>query len=143
MTSAVTRRAALAALAGVALLATGAAHAQDPRAAEAQQAARAWLAIADKLNPDAAYSAAGPKFRSVLELGKWREATRVVRAPLGAMEQRTVLLTTFQKTMLGQPDGDYVLIAFRTAFANKPVSRELVSLERVDNRWLVVGYVIQ
>jgi hypothetical protein len=144
MTASTSRRAALSALA--ALLALGVAPtsgAQDPRAGEAQQVARAWLAIADKLDADAAYSAAGPKFRSVLTLEKWREAMRQVRAPLGAMEQRTVQRTAFQTKLPGQPDGDYVLIAFRTAFARKPVSRELVSLERVDNRWLVVGYVIQ
>ena len=141
MTLPSSRRAVLAAL--VALAASGLAQAQDPRAAEAQQAARAWLAIADKLDADAAYSAAGPKFRGVLTLERWRDAIRVVRKPLGAMEQRALIATTFQKKLPGQPDGDYALIAFRTAFAMKPVNRELVSLERLDNRWVVVGYVIQ
>jgi hypothetical protein len=130
--------AALAALAAAPL-----AHAQDPRAAEAQQVARTWLALSDKLDADAAYSAAGPKFRGALTLDRWREAVRVVRAPLGALEQRTVQNTSFQRKLVGFPDGDYAMIVFRTSFAAKPVARELVSLERVDNRWVVVGYVIQ
>ena len=143
MSRAFPRRAALAALAAVALAATTGAPAQDPRASEAQQAARTWLAVADKLNADAAYGAAGAKFRSVLTPERWRDAVRTVRAPLGAIDQRTVLSTLFQTKLQGQPDSDYVLIAFRSSFAKKMVARELVSLERVDNRWVVVGYVIQ
>ena len=143
MTPHVTRRAVLAALAAAALVAGPLAQAQDPRAAEAQQAARAWLAVADKLNADNAYSAAGPKFRAALTLDRWREALRLVRVPLGTLEQRAVQSTEFQTKLKGQPDGVYALIAFRTAFEKKPVARELVSLERLDNRWVVVGYVIQ
>ena len=135
------RRAALAALAALSI--AGHAIAQDPRATEVQQAARAWLAIADKLNAEAAYEAAGPKFRSALSFDRWRDAVRLVRFPLGAVEQRTVTSTQFQKNLPALPEGDYALVVFRTAFANKPVNRELVSLERVGNRWVVVGYVIQ
>ena len=112
-------------------------------ASEAQQAARAWLAVADKLDADASYKAAGPKFRSALTPERWRDAVRLVRFPAGTLVQRTVVSTQFSTKLKDQPDGDYVLIAFRTSWTNKTVGRELVSLERVGGKWLVVGYVIQ
>jgi hypothetical protein len=59
------------------------------------------------------------------------------------MEQRSVMGTEFATKLKDQPDGEYALIAFRTAWAKKAVGRELVSVERVQGRWQVVGYVIQ
>ena len=143
MSAPMTRRAALVALATFALGASPIAGAQDPRATEAQQAARTWLAVADKLDAEASYKAAGPKFRSALTPERWRDAVRLVRFPAGALVQRTVVSTQFVKTLKDQPDGDYVLITFRTSWTNKTVGRELVSLERIGGKWLVVGYVIQ
>ncbi|HEY8245527.1 MAG: DUF4019 domain-containing protein [Vicinamibacteria bacterium] len=135
------RRAALAAIAG--LLVAPLARAQDPRASEAQAAARAWLAIADKLDAEASYAAAGPRFRTALTPSRWNDAVKLVRFPLGALVQRTVNQTTFTTKLPGQPDSDYALIAYRTSWANKSVGRELVTLERVGGKWQVVGYVIQ
>ena len=141
MTADTKRRAVLAAIAGVALAPL--AHAQDPRASEAQAAARAWLAIADKLDAEASYEAAGPKFRQALTPARWNDAVKTVRFPLGTLVQRSVTQTTFVKKLAGQPEGDYALIAYRTSWANKVVGRELVTLDRVDGKWQVVGYVIQ
>ena len=137
----VKRRAALAAIAGVAL--SPLAHAQDPRASAAQAAARAWLAIADKLDAEASYESAGPKFRQALTPARWNEAVKLIRFPLGALVQRSVNQTTFVNKLPGQPDGDYALIAFRTSWANKAVGRELVTLEFAGGKWQVAGYVIQ
>jgi hypothetical protein len=141
MTARTKRRAALAAIAFAALLPV--AHAQDPRASDAQAAARAWLAIADRLDAEASYEAAGARFRQALTPSRWNEAVKLIRFPLGSVVQRTVNQTMFTKKLPGQPDGDYVLIAFRTSWTNKAVGRELLTLERVDGKWQVAGYVIQ
>ena len=136
-----TRRAALAALAGIALAPL--ALAQDPRASTAQAAAREWLAIADRLDAEAAYEAAGPRFRAALTPARWNDAVKLIRFPLGAVLQRSVQSTAFTRKLPGQPDGDYALIGFRTSWANRSVGRELVTLEFVDGRWQVAGYVIR
>ena len=141
MSAGTTRRAVLAAIAGLALAPL--AHAQDPRASEAQAAARAWLAIADRLDAEASYEAAGAGFRKALTPSRWNDAVKLVRFPLGSVVQRTVNQTVFTKKLPGQPDGDYALIAFRTSWTNKSVGRELLTLERVDGKWQVAGYVIQ
>jgi hypothetical protein len=141
MTARAKRRAALAAIACAALLPL--AHAQDPRASEAQAAARAWLAIADRLDAEASYEAAGPSFRKALTPTRWNEAVKLIRFPLGSVVQRTVNQTVFTKKLPGQPDGDYALVAFRTSWTHKDVGRELLTLERLDGKWQVAGYVIQ
>jgi len=138
------RRAALAMLAALAASSIAPASlAQDPRALQAQEAAREWLALADRQDADAARSAAGAKFRDALAADRWRDALRSVRGPLGEVTQRTVVTTQLTRTLSGQPDGDYALVAFRTSWSRKPVGRELVSLEYESGRWRVIGYVIQ
>jgi hypothetical protein len=117
MSAGTTRRAVLAAIAGLALAPL--VHAQDPRASEAQAAARAWLAIADKLDAEASYEAAGARFRQALTPARWNDAVKTIRFPLGALVQRTVNQTTFATKLPGQPDSDYALIAYRTSWANK------------------------
>jgi hypothetical protein len=135
------RRAALAAIACIALAPL--ARAQDPRASTAQAAAREWLAIADRLDAEASYEAAGARFRAALTPSRWNDAVKLIRFPLGSVVQRTVQTTAFTKKLPGQPDSDYALIGFRTSWTNKSVGRELVTLEFVDGRWQVAGYVIR
>ena len=118
-------------------------RAQDPRASMAQDAAREWLALADRQDAGATYPAAGAKFREALTPERWSEALKMVREPLGTVIQRTVTSTQLTRSLPGQPEGDYALVAFRTSWTNKSVGRELVSLEYEGGRWRVIGYVIQ
>ena len=141
MTRAVRRRAVVAMLAASVI--APAALAQDPRALRAQEIARGWLALADRQDADATHRAAGAKFREALTAERWREALKRVRGPRGELVQRTVVSTKLTRTLPGQPDGDYALVAFRTSWAGRSVGRELVSLEYEGARWRVVGYVIQ
>lgn len=143
MTAAIGRRAALAAIAGCCILLAPLAHAQDPRAAVVQDAAREWLAIVDRFDVDASFQAAGDKFREALKADGWAAAMKTVRQPLGAVVQRTAAQTQFVNQLPGHPPGEYALIAFRTSFEKQAVARELVTLEVDGYRWRVVGYTIQ
>lgn len=121
----------------------GLAAAQDPNAIAAQVAARDWLVLTDRRDTQASWNAAGKKFKNALPPVTWAEALERERAPLGAVLSRAVTKTGFEKTFPNAPDGDYALVAFATTFANRPVGRETVTLEReVDGRWRVIGYDI-
>jgi hypothetical protein len=147
------RRRALLALAGTALAAaafalgpgaTGAARAQDPRAAEAQRAARDWLALTDRFDSIGSRETAGKRFKDAMTADEWSLALRRERSPLGALEQRTLLQTLFEKSFGGLPDGDYALVSFRSAYSNRAEVRESVTLEReADGRWRVIGYFLR
>ena len=128
----------------VAVMAT-LAQAQDPRAVEVQGLARQWLTLADNLDAAGSWNAAGKKFQGEITTDNWDVALRQSRAPMGALLQRTMLTTTFDKASPANgPPGEYALVLFRTAFANKVDSRESVTLEReADGTWRVIGYVIR
>ena len=128
----------------LALFVAAGVQAQDPRASEAQAAARSWLLIADKGDVEASWSAAGKKFREVLDVTRWRRGLTEARQPLGEVRTRTVLATRFDTKMPGGPDGDYVQVLFETDFAQNSSGRETVTLEREpDGVWRVMGYLIR
>jgi Protein of unknown function (DUF4019) len=137
------RRGGLALLA-CALVLPAATFAQDPRASMAQQAARSWLALADKLDAEATWKATGPRFQNAITVARWRAALQKERAPRGAVVQRAVMMTTFGSQFRGlPPDGNYALVQFRTSFAQKEDGAESVTLELgADGAWRVIGYVI-
>jgi hypothetical protein len=120
------------------------APAQDPRASLALNAAREWLALADRGDAPASHAKAAAKFRQALDGERWKKTLGEVRATRGAVTQRTLVRTTFANAFRGLPEGDYALLLFRTAFANRVDSAESVTLEReADGAWRVVGYAIR
>ena len=137
------RRAALALLA-CALLAPQAVIAQDPRAAVVQRVAREWLALVDKLDAAASWSAAGARFQQGMTTAQWAEILRRDREARGAIVQRAVTATTFSNSGPGLPaGGDYALVRFRSSFANLADGGEEVILEVGPGYvWRVIGYVL-
>ena len=134
----------LLALVCLALFAPVPAHAQDPRATAAQGAARAWLALVDKGDVDAAYAASGKKFKEQLDAEGWRAAVAKAREPLGAFVNRTAVATRFDTKFPGGPDGDYAQVLFECEYANGQELHETVTLEREsDGVWRVMGYLIR
>jgi hypothetical protein len=138
------RRAVLCAL-GLLALGSTASLAQDPRAAQVQSAARDWLNLTDKLNATASFNAAGARFREPINLEQWTDALTKARAPLGAVDQRTVAETAFDKAAGdGGTEFEIAMVRFRTAFAKKTESSETVTLEHeADGNWRVIGYFIR
>ncbi len=120
-------------------LVAGFALAQDPKATAAQGAAREWLALADRADAQASWSAAGKKFQAAMA-----DALAKARTPMGSVKSRTIFKTDFTKSFPGAPDGDYALIVYTTSFANKAEGHETLTLEREsDGKWRVVGYFIR
>ena len=137
------RRASLALFACV-LLAATTAFAQDPRAATVQSVAREWLLLADQLDADATWKAAGPRFQQALTVARWVEGLAREREPRGAIVRRTAAGTSFGTTLGGVSDsGNFAVVKFRSSFARRPDGEEHVTLELgADETWRVIGYVI-
>ena len=138
------RSALLAVVACCVALAIGSAAAQDPRATMAQKEARGWLALTDRGDAMASWKAAGKQFQNAITAERWADSLKQVRPPLGAISERALLSTEFTRSFPGAPDGDYVLLVFRSSFANKTDSRETVTLQQeADGVWRVIGYFIR
>jgi hypothetical protein len=137
------RRHLLLALCALAIFAAIPVRAQDARSSEAQDAARAWLASVDKGDADAAYDAASDKFKQGLSKAQWVKALGDTRKSYGANTQRTIVATQFHDRLRGVGKGDFAMLQFRSAFANRDFAQELVTLENTPQGWRVVGYVIR
>lgn len=121
-----------------------AAHAQDARETAVQTAAREWLAYTDRLDAASSWKTSGEKFRKQIAAEPWAKALKSAREPLGAVQQRAAVSTSFRNTIPGGPDGTYALLQFRTAFEKKTEGHESVTLEQEsDGKWHVIGYFIR
>jgi hypothetical protein len=137
------RRGFLLALVALAIAAALPARAQDARSTEAQDAARAWLALADRNDAEAAYKAAGEKFHRQVPKAQWAKALNDTRAPFGANLRRTVVTTQFLDRIKGFGKGDYAVMLFRSSFAKKEFAQEQVTVEKTANGWQVIGYFVR
>jgi hypothetical protein len=140
----------IAAVAAIALHAPSAPAPQAPSAAPVAQdtpasldAALAWVALVDQGKWQESWQAAGAMFRAQVSAARWAEMVTPVRKPLGAVVSRKFDSVLKSKTLPGAPDGDYEILKFQTAFADRRDSVETVMLAREGSGWRVIGYFIR
>jgi hypothetical protein len=136
----------LCALAAATLLLAGFATSADDRdaGAQAQGAAKRWLALTDGAKYGESWDEAASLFKGAVTKADWEKAIKGVRAPLGAVKARKVKSATFSRTLPGAPDGEYVVIQFESQFENKAAAIETVTpMHDKDGNWRVSGYFIK
>jgi hypothetical protein len=135
----------LAALAATLVLVGFPAPADDGAAvAQAQVAAKGWLALTDAGRYGESWDSASALFRSAVPKADWEKALRAGRGLFGAVKSRKVKSATFTRTLPGAPDGEYVVIQFEAEFENKAAAIETVTPMRdKDGTWRVSGYYIK
>ena len=111
---------------------------------QALSAANDWLQHVDKAQYDASWDTAASTFKSSVPKSKWSTMVRSVRNPLGYVVQREVKKAAYHTSLPGAPDGEYLVIQFRTEFANKGGAIETVTpMLDSDGNWRVSGYYIR
>lgn len=111
--------------------------AETPQA-EVEAAARRWLALVDESRWEESWRATGDQFRALNTVQVWTSVSQRVRVPLGAMRSRTLISA---EDVPAPPNG-YMMVKFRTSFANKADAIETVSLTREGGGWRVVGVYV-
>jgi hypothetical protein len=137
---------AVAALAvGAAALAwsTALAQHQDPEKL-AVEASKAWLAQVDAGKYAESWDAAASLFRGAITKNDWIKLMVGSRKPLGKLGSRTFGASKYMTSVPGAPDGEYVVIQYKTVFENKAQSIETVTpMVDKDGSWRVSGYYIK
>jgi hypothetical protein len=137
--------------AGVLLLAVGVlgvlgcSSESNPQAESAAlEAAEAWVKIVDSGDYEASWNHAAEFFKGAVTRMGWRKNMESVREPLGANISREVKSKRYRTSLPGAPDGEYVVIQFKSSFANKKSAVETVTpmLDK-DGTWRVSGYYIK
>lgn len=136
------RRAFVLALAALAVVVALPSSAQDSRSSAAQDAAREWLALADRIDGKGSWAAAGAEFHRTITEDRWRHSLEDARTPLGALTRRTVVSTHFTEHLKGMPKGEYAQIQFRSSFAQRDYATERLTLQQTAAGWKVIGYFI-
>ncbi|CAB1081085.1 hypothetical protein D1AOALGA4SA_8743 [Olavius algarvensis Delta 1 endosymbiont] len=119
-------------------------NASDAETAEAVTAAQNWLALIDEGEYGESWEEAAVYFKNALSKEKWEQMLTAVRGPLGQLISRDLKSKTYKKSLPGAPDGEYVIIQFKTSFENKNSAVETITpMLDDDNEWRVSGYYIK
>ena len=125
-------------------LAAGETAAEEADIHAAREAARHWLALTDGGKYAESWSRASALFRGAVTVEQWGQAMRGVREPLGAVVSRSLESARPASSLPGAPDGQYVVIQYRTSFAKKASATETITpMREPDGAWRVSGYYIR
>lgn len=107
-------------------------------------AAEGWLALADAGKHLDTWRAAGAAFRHAVSAEQWAGMLERARAPLGELKSRSLTQARHTRILPGAPEGDYVVIQYAAAYANRPGATEtVVTAREADGSWKVVTYLIR
>ncbi len=117
----------------------------NPEAEKAAlEAAGAWLELLDSGKYSESWEEAAGYVKALANKENWQKTFQGVRQPLGKMVSRELKSTSYTTSAPGAPDGQYVIIQYKTSFENKASAIETVTpmLDK-DGRWRVSGYYIK
>lgn len=117
----------------------------SPEISEAAgEAAAAWLELVDAGAYEESWEAAAGLFRRSISKEEWVRQLEAARTPLGALSARDRQREAYHTSLPGAPDGEYVIITYKTAFEKKGSAAETVTPMRdPDGEWRVSGYYIR
>jgi hypothetical protein len=119
--------------------------AADPDStAEATAASREWLNVVDAGQYAKSWDEAAVLFKQHISKSQWERAVGEVRKQTGALKTRELESAKPAHQLPGVPDGDYVVIVYRSSFAAASAATETVTPMRdVDGHWRVAGYYVK
>ena len=112
--------------------------------AAALKAATAWLELVDEGSYGQSWDQAAGLFKRAVTKEQWRTQITAIRPPLGKVVSRVLDSARYTESLPGVPDGEYVVIQYRTEFENKKSALETITpLADPDGVWRVAGYFIR
>lgn len=126
------------------LLMTAVVGAADGPEAKAVAAAKSWLALVDAGQYGPSWETAATMFRNSVTKADWGRMVASARGPFGKLVSRELAAAKAVSSLPGAPDGQYVVIQFKTAFEHKAQAVETVTaVLESDGAWRVTGYFIK
>ena len=103
-----------------------------------------WLTMIDEGKYADSWNDAADFFKDAVGKEQWVQSLRAVRKPLGKLLSREPMHASYQTSLPGAPDGQYVVIQFKASFENKKSAIETVTpMLGKDGNWKVSGYYIK
>jgi hypothetical protein len=120
--------------------------AADPHLAEEQAAERQALGFLGYLDHERfadSYAYTGMLIRSQLDRNAFAKQLEKARAGTGALLSRELTHASYATTVPGAPEGQYVVLEYNAAFANRQEAVETLTLSLAKGYWRVNGYYIK
>jgi hypothetical protein len=116
----------------------------DRNVEPATRSAQAWLALVDAGAYEQSWTSASKLFRGAVTQANWAIMAARVRTPLGKVSTRQQSSSERKTSLPGAPDGQYVVLQFRTSFEQKADAIETVVLMAEDDgAFRVSGYFVR
>ena len=111
---------------------------------QALEVAKTWLAAVDKDEYAQSWETASEYLKDAVERKDFIKSVSAARKPLGKVISREIASKQYTTKMPGVPDGQYVVLQFKTSFEKKSTAIETVTpmLDK-DKKWRVSGYFIK
>lgn len=107
-------------------------------------ASNSWLEVVDAKRYGDSWEQACAYFRDLVPKERWERQVAGVRGPLGPVLSREVASAEYTTKLPGAPDGEYVVVQYRTKFQDKADAIETVTPMRdQDGVFRVSGYYIR
>ncbi|SMG46396.1 DUF4019 domain-containing protein [Arenibacter troitsensis] len=110
---------------------------------EVIQDAKGWLGLIYDQDYSQSWDNAASLFQRAVTKEQWTQQLSGIVPPLGEVISRDVISSEYQTTLPGAPDGEYIVIQFKTSFENKNESIETVTQMKDGDQWKVSGYFIK
>lgn len=111
---------------------------------DATRAAQDWLGLVDSGKYAESWESAAEYFKGMVKREDWEKMVAGARKPIGNVTYRKLVSSKYATSLPGAPDGEYVVITFKSSFANKQQAIETVTpMKDRDGVWRVSGYYIK
>ena len=116
----------------------------DEAEKQALAAAESWLALVDDGKYGESWNAAAEYLKHAVTKDDFEKSLNAARKPLGKLKSREVNSKDYRASLPGAPDGQYVVIQFKTVFEDKQSAVETITPMRdKDGKWKVSGYYVK
>jgi len=110
---------------------------------KAKAAADSWLLLNDHGKYEHSWDAASTFFQHGIEKTSWVIAAKNARSPLGMVKNRSLKSASFTHSLPETPEGEYLVIQYKSQFENKTMAIETItSMREKDGSWKIAGYYI-
>lgn len=110
---------------------------------ETNNAAQNALALLDQADYSSSWDKADELVKKAVTKSQWQQALTQVRSPLGKVMLREQLSSQAFTDLPNAPKGNYLVIQYKTAFANKKSAIETLTLKGDQGKWYLAGYFIK
>ncbi len=121
-----------------------AAEKHDEVEKQAVESAKSWIKLVDQGKYSDAWDVAAEYLKNAVSKEDFAKSLGTARKPLGSVKSVELKSKQYATSLPGAPDGEYVVIQFKTAFQNKKSAVETITpmLDK-DKKWRVSGYFIK